>query len=142
MLTDHLQKVTITRNGISLLSGKYRYRSPELANHVGEIMLASFDPDDPSSLVVQDFKGEMFIGVPRVSDVQAVADSETLSLAIKETAAFNRVAKLRYSHLATKYQPKGRPVIVDAQAHEKARHMAEARRRPGAIQAELGPQAD
>jgi hypothetical protein len=127
MLSDHQQQVTVTRNGISLFSGKYRYRNPELASHVGEIMVASFDPDDPSTLVVQDMKGERFIGVPLVSDVPANADAETLSLSSKETAAFNRVAKARYSQLSAKWFPKGRPVIADAQALEKARSMGEAR---------------
>jgi hypothetical protein len=127
MLSDHQQQVTVTRNGISLFSGKYRYRNTELANHIGEIMIASFDPDDPSALVVQDMKGERFIGVPRVADVPALADSETLSLASKETAAFNRVAKARYSQLAAKWRPKGRPVIADAQSRERARNMREAR---------------
>lgn len=128
MLTDHQQQVTVTRNGISLFSGKYRYRSTELANYIGEIMLASFDPDDPSSLVVQDMKGERFIGVPLVPDVPAIADPETLSLAAKETACFNRVAKARYSELAAKWLPKGRPVIIDAQAREtvRAREVAKA----------------
>jgi hypothetical protein len=85
-------------------------------------MVASFNPDDPSAIVVQDLKGERFFGVPLVPDVPAVADSETLSLAAKEAAGFSRVAKARYSELATKYLPKGRPVIVDAQARETARH--------------------
>lgn len=127
MLTDHQQQVQITRNGISLLSGKYRYRSTELAKYVGEIMLASFDPDDPSVIVVQDLKGEIFLGVPLVPDVPALADPETLTLGSKETAAFNRVAKARYSQLAAKWLPKGRPVIADAEAREKARNMEAAR---------------
>ena len=50
-------------------------------------VLASFDPDDPSQIVVQDLKGERFIGVPLVPDVAALADSEALSLGAKETAA-------------------------------------------------------
>jgi hypothetical protein len=127
MLSDHQQQVMVTRNGISLFSGKYRYRSAELANHVGEIMRASFDPDDPSAIVVQDMKAEIFIGVPRVADVPADADPETLSLGAKETAAFNRVAKARYSKLDAKWLPKGRPVIMDAQARETARNMEEAK---------------
>ena len=90
-------------------------------------MLASFDPSDPSAIVVQDQKGERFFGVPLVPDVPAIADTETLSLGAKETAAFNRVAKARYSELAAKWLPKGRPVAADAQARETARKMADAR---------------
>jgi hypothetical protein len=127
MLAEHQQQVTVTRNGISLFSGKYRYRSPELAVCIGEIMLASFDPSDTSTIVVQDLKGERFFGVPLVPDVSANADTDALSLGAKETAAFNRVAKARYSELAAKWLPKGRPLIVDAEAREKARKMAEAR---------------
>ena len=127
LLSDHQQQVPVTRNGISLFSGKYRYQSPELASHAHETMVVSFDPDDPSTIVVQDVKGERFIGVPRVADVPGVADRETLSLASKETAACNHVAKARYSQLAAKWLPKGRPVIADAQALEKARRMGEAR---------------
>lgn len=127
MLSEHQQKVTVTRNGISLFSGKYRYRSVDLASCIGEIMLASFDPSDPSAIVVQDMKGERFFGVPLVPDVPAVADTEALSLGAKETAAFNRVAKARYSELASKWEQKGRPVIIDAQARETARNMEAAR---------------
>jgi hypothetical protein len=127
MLTEHQQQVTVTRNGISLFSGKHRYRSVELAECIGEIMCASFDPCDPSAIVVQDMKGERCFGVPLVPDVPAVANHETLSLGAKEAAAFNRVAKVRYSHLAAKFVPKGRPVIVDAQALEQARNMESAR---------------
>jgi hypothetical protein len=121
MLCEHQQRVTVTRNGISLLSGKYRYRSVELAGCVGEIMLASFDPDDPSTIIVQDLKGERFYGVPRIPDVPATADPETMSLGAKETAAFNRPTKARYSELAAKWLPKGRPVIIDAQTRETVR---------------------
>jgi hypothetical protein len=127
MLSDHQQQRPVTENGISLFNGKFRYRSDELANHIHEIMLASFDPDDPSAIVVQDMKGEIFFGVPRVPDVPADADPETLSLGAKETAVFNRPAKLRFSTLDAKWRPKGRPVIVDAQALEKARNMEEAK---------------
>ena len=127
LLNEHQQRVTVTRNGISLFSGKYRYRSVELAGHVGEIMFASFNPRDPSAIVVQDVKGERFLGVPLVPDVPAVADSDSLSLGAKETAAFNRVAKARYSELAAKLIPKGRPSIIDAQARETARSMEAAR---------------
>jgi hypothetical protein len=127
MLGEHQQQVTITRNGISLFSGRYRYRSVELASCIGEVMLASFDPDDRSAIVVQDLKGERFLGVPLIPDVPAIADRETLSLAAKDVAAFNRVAKARYSELAAKWLPKGRPVLVDAQARETARQMQEAR---------------
>jgi hypothetical protein len=127
MLKDHLQEVTVTRNGISLFNGKYRYRTPELANHVGEVMLASFSTDDPSVIVVQDKKGERFISVPLVRDVPAIADRETQSMAAKETAAFNGVAKARYSDLKASWLPKGRPVIVDAAAREAARKTGEAK---------------
>ena len=127
MLAEHQQQVTVTRNGISLFSGKYRYRSPELAACIGEIMLASFDASAPSAIVVEDVKGERVFGVPLVPDVSAVADTEALSLGAKESAAFNRVARARYSELAATWLPKGRPVIADAQARETARKMAEAR---------------
>ena len=127
MLGEHQQQVTITRNGISLFNGRYRYRNPELMNCPDKIMLASFDPDDPSQIVVQDLKGERFIGVPLVPDVPAVADTELLALGAKEAAACNRLAKARYSELAAKWLPKGRPVIVDAQARETARNMEAAR---------------
>jgi len=127
MLGEHQQKVLITRNGISLFSGRYRYRSPELMSCPDKTMLASFDPDDPSQIVVQDLKGERFIGVPLVPDVAADADSEAISLGAKEAAACNRVAKARYSELAAGWLPKGRPVIVDAQARETARNMEVAR---------------
>jgi hypothetical protein len=90
-------------------------------------VVASFDPDNPSAIIVQDLKGERFFGVPLVPDVPAIADHDTLSSAAKETAAFNRVAKVRYSELAAKWRPKGRPVIVDPQAREKARSMEVAR---------------
>ena len=90
-------------------------------------MLFRSDPADPSAIVVQDVKGERFFGVPLVHDVPAVADHDALCLGAKETAAFNRVAKARYSELAAKWVPKGRPVIVDAQARETARNMEAAR---------------
>ena len=92
-----------------------------------KIVLASFDPDDPAQIVVQDLKGERFIGVPLVPDVPADADSETLSSGAMETAACNRIAKARYSELKAKWLPKGRPVIVDAQARETARNKEVAR---------------
>jgi hypothetical protein len=127
MLGQHQQEVTITRNGVSLFNGKYRYRSPELMGCSDKIMLASFDPDDPSQIVVQDLKGERFIGVPLVPDVPAIADSEALSLGAKEAASANRMAKARYSELKSNWLPKGRPVIVDAQAHQTARNMEKAK---------------
>ena len=127
LVGEHLEQVTITRNGISLFNGKYRYRSPELMSWPDKVALASFDIEDPSSVVVQDFKGERFLGVPRVDDVPAYADHETLSAAGKERASANRAAKIRYSDLAATWLPKGRPVIMDAQARETARQMEEAR---------------
>jgi hypothetical protein len=44
-----------------------------------------------------------------------------MSLGAKETAAFNRPTKARYSELAAKWLPKGRPVIIDAQTRETVR---------------------
>jgi hypothetical protein len=127
MLAEHQQQVTVTRNGISLFNGKYRYRSVELAGCIGEIMFASFDLSDPSAIVVQDIKGERFLGVPLVPDAPAIAAPETLSLGAKEAAAFNRVARARYSELAAKWLPRGRPVIIDVAAREQARNMEAAR---------------
>lgn len=122
MLGEHLEEVTVTKNGISLFGGKYRYHSPELANCVGERMVASLDTDDPSGIVVQDIKGQRCFGVPLLPDTPALADPETLSLDLKRISAINRVAKVRHSQLESNWLPKGRPVIVDAQAHETARN--------------------
>ena len=88
MLGEHQQEVSVTRNGISLFNGRYRYRNDELVmGCAGERRVASFNPDNPSAIIVQDLKGERFFGVPLVPDVPAVADPETLALAAKETAA-------------------------------------------------------
>ena len=123
-LLAHKEVVRVTRNGISIQSGKYRYLGKATGELVGEKVIAFFDPTRPESISITDLKGENLQTVERLDDVPAFdATPEQLRKAKHAIKAHRDFGRRLYSELKSKFEPPVRPVIADSQSVEKGREM-------------------
>lgn len=114
LLKNHRSPEKVTRNGIKKVIGKevFRFKSPELGQHVGKIVQVYFDPEDMSSVFVMvNRESKSAFVVPREKGVPAMdATDEQLREAHQLNAAMNQPARTLYAEIKT-YFPKNGPSL-------------------------------
>ncbi|MCU0785403.1 MAG: Mu transposase C-terminal domain-containing protein [Verrucomicrobia bacterium] len=127
LLASHKEIVPVTRNGISLFGGKFRYLGEATGGLQGQTVIAWFDPDHPETLAITDLRGENLQTVPRNLPVDAYngfIDSPDLTRAsVGGVNAHNGYGRQRHSELRAKYFPPSRVILADPGSIEKGREM-------------------
>ena len=131
LLASHKESVRVTRAGIALFNGKFRYASEVTGRLKGEMVVVWFDPDHPETLAITDLNGENLQTIPRLMPIPAFdAWERTPELARESTAAVNAhngYARRCYSELSAKYYPPTRLVLTDVASVDKGREMGRQR---------------
>ncbi len=128
LLAAHKEIVQVTRAGIRLFNGKYRYASEVTGMLNGESVISWFDPEHPETLAVTDMKGDNLRTVPVVEKLPAYDAWETQPEMARASSravnAHNGYGRRRYSELKAKFFPPTRAIVADAEAIQKGRDMA------------------
>ncbi|MDF7808722.1 hypothetical protein P4E94_14835 [Pontiellaceae bacterium B12219] len=126
LLADSVEKVTVGRNGISLLRGKDRftYKSEETGKRQGMEVLAWFSPENPEILCVTDLKKKNPFTVERAQAVPLMdADPDLLDQENSRNATHNNYGKRLYKAVKQRFPDElrdrmFRPTYVDEQTAE------------------------
>ena len=127
LLASHRQCASVTRAGVALFSGKYRYQSEVTGAKQGEQVIAWFDPEHPETLAITDLRGENVQTVPRIAKVDAyngfLGTPQVATRSQSLVNAHNGYGRRRHSELRTKYFPPARIVVAETATLEKGREM-------------------
>lgn len=128
LLSHHRRPIRVTRNGIRIQIGKesFVYRNAETGRHIGEEMLAWWNPETPEVLCVTDLNRENVFAVERAESVPAIdATEEQIGSAMAQINAHGSYARERYRVLKTKLAPRFRANAVTQDVSELGRQIRE-----------------
>lgn len=128
LLSAYIDRARVTRAGISLFNGKYRYYSRETGEIEGEWCKVYFDPERPESIAITNMEGENVRTIPLLlkPDAWSALPAE-LAEAAAAAGAHTAAQRRRYTELRSNYYPPVRTVLVDPASLEKGRAIAEQR---------------
>jgi len=112
LVYGYVDIVNVSRAGISLFGGKYRYCGEETGRIQGFTVKVYFDPESPESVAITDLDGENVRTVKRLIEPDAWS-GEGLKEASAAVQAHNAAQRRIYSAWSQKYYaPPARPFVV------------------------------